>query len=343
MSKPANPGQPPVFLEPTKQVRFFANLFRYRLDPEVHKRFSARTRELGLQFPEEELIILSTLNTPAEVQQFLNTQVYYNDDHTVPDAEETAMSPRRVLQTARAHCFEGAMFAYAVNYLHGHDPRLLLLEASQDSEHNLVLFQDPETKLLGVNAHSAFPGLDGRPAEFSTIRAIAESYYPFYHSDRTKNPNNLTLAGYSDPFDLVSKFGVKWMGSEEPLWDIYFTYIGDTIRFHYLFDDSGHTHLYPLVHALKERWIQVDRRDKPFVNPKNLPPSARELWDAFWREFDGDDERPRGKAREIEQRFQKLTGTTPLDLEENVGELENFLARGYRPKQLITQPESGDR
>lgn len=340
MSRSEIPGQPLQQLEPAEQVKFFADLYRSRVNPEAHTRLITHTRELRLNFDDDELVILAALDTPAKVQEFLNTQIYYNNDHASADTEETAMSPRRVLQTARAHCFEGAMFAYAINFLHGHEPRLIMLEASQDSEHNLVVFQDPQTKLYGVNAHSAFQNLDGRPTQYSTIRAIAESYYPYYYSDRTRNPAHLTLVGYSNPFDLIPKFGVAWMASEEPLWDIYYTYIDDTITFHYLFDDSNETHLYPLVRALKEKWIRMGMQSQPCVSVVDLPPAAQELWAKFWQVFDPNDTRPRGTAREIEKQFQKLTGTTPIDLTENVEELKYFLEGGYRIEQILLRSTS---
>jgi hypothetical protein len=331
----SKPGQPPLQVNPVEQVKCFLDLYGDAIYPATMARLTARARELGLTFTQDELCLLAALDTPARVQEFLNTHIWYNNDHASPDLEETAMSPRMVLRTARAHCFEGAMFAYAVDYLHGHNLSYVLLEASQDSEHNLVLYQDPQTGLLGVNAHSAFPHLDGRPAEYSTLRALAESYYPWYYSDRTWDQNDLTLVGYSDPFDLTHKFGVAWMASEEPLWDIYYTYLDDTLTFHYLFDDSNETHLYPLVRALKDRWIQVDGQGRPFVSLENLPPAALPVWHAFWNAFDRNDPRPRGKAREIELQFRRLTGTTPIDLEENTEDLTYFLGRGYRIEQLI--------
>ncbi len=337
MSKPLPSGQTHVPLDPAEQVRQFADLYRGSVNPDTLARLIAHTRSLGFDFPPEELQIIAALDTPEKVQEFLDTQVYYNNDHASPELDETANPPRRVLQTALAHCFEGAIFAYAVNYMHDHNPRLFLLEASQDSEHNLVLFQDPQTGLLGVNAHSAFPHLDGRPAQYPSIRAIAESYYPYYYSDRTWNPNDITLVGYSDPFDLAAKFGVAWMGSEEPLWDIYYTYVDDTLTWHYLLDDPGEPHPYPLVKALKRGWIQLDGQGRPFVNVNALDPAALELWHAFWKGYDARDARPRGNAREIEKQFFKLTGTTPIDLYENAEELGYFLERGYRIEQLLTR------
>jgi hypothetical protein len=336
VSRPIPPTQKLPRLEPAEQIALFARFYRESVNPETLGKLSLRTVELGLDFPQDELQIIAALDTPDKVQEFLNTQIYYNNDHASPDLDETAMSPRRVLQTALAHCFEGAMFAYAVDYLHGHDPRLLLLEASQDSEHNLVLFRDPQSGLFGVNAHSAFTHLDGRPAQYSSIAAIAESYYPYYYSDRTWNPNDVTLVGYSDPFDLTLRFGVAWMASEKPLWDIYYTYVDDSIYWHYLFNDSDEPHLYPLIKALQQKWIQVDAEGWPRVYIENLPASAQIAWHRFWEVHDRRDLLPRGAAREAEIQFFTLTGTTPIDLSDNAEDLMYFLERGYRPEQLVT-------
>ncbi len=334
MSRPTPTDEPIVRLEPAAQVRHFADLYRHAINPAALAWFTAHVTSLGLRFTEDELLVLAALDTPAKVQQFLNTQIYYNNDHASAEQEETAMPLRRVLQTGLAHCFEGALFAYAVNYLHRHAPRLVLLEASQDPDHNLVLVRDPKTGLYGVNAHSAWPHLDGRPAEYATLRALVESYVPYYISDLTRDPQDLTLVGYSDPFDLIAKYGVDWIGSEEPLWDLYYTYVDDTVRFHYLFDDSSEMHLYPVVRALREKWIQIDAAGKPFVSVNNLPPAAQELWHAFWTAFEPPVQPPRGEARAIEKAFMRLTGTTPIDLRDNADDFQYYLGAGYRVEQI---------
>jgi hypothetical protein len=228
------------------------------------------------------------------------------------------------------------MFAYAVNFLHGHEPRLLMLEASQDADHNLVVCRDPRTGLWGANAQSRYPGLVGRPAEYASLRALADSYVPFYFSDRTLDPNDLTLVGYSGPIDLVARFGTAWMASEGPLWDIYYTYVDANISFRYFFDDPGRPHLYPAVRALRDHWIRLDAAGEPFVSLDDLPPGAREEWDAFWKAYGPKDgPRPRGLSREIEKRFFRLTGTTPIDLDDNAFDLQFFLAAGYRIDRLL--------
>ena len=337
MSKPFPKGQPIVVLPPNVQVKSFADLYRPTLDRAKSARFKSHVRDLGLHFDDDELIVFAALDTPAKVQEFLNTQIYYNNDHASVEQDETAYGPRGVLRTAHAHCFEGAVFAFVVDFLHEHHPRWGLLEASQDSEHNLVLLQDPATGLWGCNAHSAEYRLDGRPIEYPTLRALAESYHPYYFSDRTRVATDYTVVGYSEPFDFIAKFGYKWMGTHEMLWDIYYTYIDDTITFHYLFDDSGEAHPYPLIRALKEQWIEIGAQGKPFVNVSNLPRDAQPLWHAFWQ-LHGDNQiyrRPRGEEAEIEKKFMRLTGTTPIDLDDNAFDLQFFLAAGYRVEQLL--------
>jgi len=336
MSKPIPPEGIPR-LAPGERVAFFAAVYRRSVNPAQRAWLQARSAGLGLRFTDDELTVLAALDTPAKVQEFLDTQLYYNDDHTSIEQDETATSPRRVLQTGMAHCFEGAMFAYGVNYLHNRKPALVLLEASQDADHNLVVCQDARTKLYGSNAQSRYPGLVGRPAAYETVRAVAESYVPFYYSDRTLDPKDLTLVGYSDPFDLTAKFGVAWIGSEEPLWDIYYTYIDDTRLFHNFLDDPGVPHLYPLVRALRDNWIRMDAKGKPCVSLADLPRPARLLYDAFYKEWKPEEgPRPWGKAHRLEMEFMRLTGTTPIDLDDNAFDLQFFLAAGYRVEQLLT-------
>jgi hypothetical protein len=285
-------------------------------------------------FEGEELIVLAGLDTPAKLQEFLDTRIYYNDDHISSEQDETAMPPRRILQTGVAHCFEGALFAYAVNFLHGHDPRFVLLETVQDIEHNLVVVQDAQTRLYGCNAHSTYPGLDGRPAEFPSLNALADSYYPYYYSIRSNDLSDIVLMGYSEPFDLTERFGINWMASEEPPWDIYYTYIDDTVTFHYLRDDPGVPHLYPLVRALKERWIKI-ADGEGYVSVRDLPFAAQSLWHDFWSVHPDATKRPQDTAIEIEAQFFKLTGTTPIDLLDHADDLQWYLAAGYRVEQLV--------
>ncbi len=190
MSKPI-PKEGVVRRTPEEQLKSFAELSSGDVDSAAYGRFVSRCEAFGLRFAADEIVILAALDAPAKVQGLLDTRLYYNDDHASVDQEETAMPPRLVLRTGVAHCFEGAMFAYAANFLHGHEPRLVMLEASQDADHNLVVCRDRDTGLYGANAHSRYPGLVGRPATFPTLRALAERYVPLYYSDRTLDPRTI--------------------------------------------------------------------------------------------------------------------------------------------------------
>ena len=53
----------------------------------------------------------------------------------------TAWSPRRVLRERTAHCLEGAVFAAAALRVLGFPPLLLDLEAVQDTDHVVAVFQ----------------------------------------------------------------------------------------------------------------------------------------------------------------------------------------------------------
>lgn len=338
MSRLITPDQPRIVLDPAAQVKYFADAFRVSVNPDTLAKLKMRTHKLALRFTDDELLVIAALDTPDKVQHLLDTQLYYNDDHVSVEQEETALPPRRVLQTGMAHCFEGALFAYAVNFLHGHQPQFVLIETIQDIEHNLVVWRDARTGLFGCNAHSTYPGLDGRPARFESLYALAESYYPYYYSVRSGDYNDITLVGYSEPFDLTARFGTAWMASEEMLWDIYYTYIDDSVIFHYLENDPGTSHLYPLVRALKEKWIQVTD-DKGWVSVNDLPLAAQTLWHAFWQLHSDATKRPRGRAQNIEMEFFRLTGTTPIDLLDHADDLQWFLAAGYKVEQLFPSPK----
>lgn len=336
MSKSITPDQPRIVLAPAAQVKYFADLYHASVNPATLANLQSRARALGMSFTDDESLVIAALDTPDKVQDFLDTQLYYNDDHLSVEQDETALPPRRVLQTGMAHCFEGALFAYAVNYLLGHNPRFVLLETTQDIEHNLVVWQDAHTGRFGCNAHSTYPGLDGRRAEYRTLHTLAESYYPYYYSIRSDDRNDIVLVGYSNPFDLTERFGVAWMAAEESPLDLYYTYIDESVTCHYLENDSGAPHLYPLVRALKERWIQVVD-GKGVVSVRDLPTAAQSLWHESWRLHPDATKRPSGAAIEIEAQFFRLTGTTPIDLIDNADDLQWFLAAGYRIEQLFTK------
>jgi hypothetical protein len=339
------PGAAPPELAPAEQLAYYVQRVRDRINPGALAHVRARVQELALPLSDEDVLVFAALDNPRRIQWFLDTEVYYNDDHSADDDKETSMSPREVLRTGRAHCFEGALFAYTANFLHGFEPRWMLLEGSRDVDHNLVVYRDRHAVRWGCNAHSGYPHLTGRDPEFYTLRELAETYVPHYYSGYTNDPRDLTLVGFSDPVDLTDRFGVAWMGQLDPTWDLYYLLVDESWTFHRItppfgaqYRDQGETHEYMLIRALKSRWIET--KPRPFVNVNRLPPRAQVIWHEFWETFDPEGELPRGRAAELEGEFFKLTGTTPMDLDVNAEELVCFLERGYKIEQLVKGPLS---
>ena len=71
----SRPGKPPAHIDPAEQIASLLNLYRDQVQPAALARLESRVRELGLSFSADELTILAALDTPARVQEFLNTQV----------------------------------------------------------------------------------------------------------------------------------------------------------------------------------------------------------------------------------------------------------------------------
>lgn len=346
------PGSAPPYLTPEQQLAYYVQRVRAQVHPASLAHVQAKVRELNLDFSDEDILILAALDNPRRVQWFLDNEVYYNNDHSDIEQEETSMSPRMVLRTGMAHCFEGALFAYVANFLHGFEPRWMLLEGSRDVDHNLVVYLDKHPLRWGCNAHSGYPHLGGRNAEFFTLRELAETYAPHYYSGYTNEPTDLTLVGFSEPVDLTKKFGVQWMAQLEPTWDLYYLLVDESWTFYRMeppygaqYRDASETHSYMLIDALKHKWIEVQTFDNPktskvssraFVNVNHLPPRAQILWHEFWEAFDPTGHLPRERAAELEGEFFKLTGTTPIDLNFNAEELGYFLEKGYRVEQLFS-------
>ena len=80
----SKPGQPPLHIDPAAQMALLLSVYRDDVSPQALALFTARIASLGLAFTTDELIVLAALNTPERVQQFLDTQVYYNNDPVDP-------------------------------------------------------------------------------------------------------------------------------------------------------------------------------------------------------------------------------------------------------------------
>lgn len=158
-------------------------------------------------FSARELRKLRSLNTPYKIQHFLERLPYHDAN--------TAWSPRMVLRERTAHCLEGAIFAAAALRVNGFPPLLWDLEAKQDVDHVLAVYQ--VRKHWGAIGFSAFAGLRFREPVYRDLRELALSYFDDYFNYRGER----TLRAYaSRPIDL-GKFDQRhWMTTEYPLWYI---------------------------------------------------------------------------------------------------------------------------
>jgi hypothetical protein len=188
--------------------------------------------------------LVDSLDTPEKVQEYLAGNVRYNQE---PDGA-TARGPIPVLRTRVAHCFEGAIFAAALLWYHGRPPTLVLLEAPQDFDHNLIIYE--RDGKVGCVSQSRHKVLLGKPAIYASTRDLALAYYPDYTSDWSHDPNDYTLRGFSEPIDL-RKYGAGWVVADE-VWDIYNTFVIG-VRFEMLFptSEAERFYAYPEEHLLE--------------------------------------------------------------------------------------------
>ncbi len=164
------------------------------------------------RFTTKEIALFKRLNTPAKIQDYLET--------LAPNFEEdgeTCMSPRRVIETQKAHCMEGALFAAAVLAYHGQKAFVLDLKVSDhsiDDDHVVALFR--EEGCWGAISKTNHAVLRYREPIYRTIRELALSYFHEYFTDTGKK----TLTSFSKPFNLAQFDDRNWMTSEKDLWYI---------------------------------------------------------------------------------------------------------------------------
>lgn len=189
----------------------------------------------------DERQLVDRLNTPEAIQAFLAEEVAYNFE---PDGA-TARGPIEVLRRRQAHCFEGAVFAAALFWYQGLDPLLVLLEAPEDFDHNVIVYT--RDGRVGCVSQSRHAKLRGKPAVYDTLRDLVMAYYPDYTSDWTHDPNDFTLRGFSEPIDL-RRYGAAWVTASD-VWEIYNTFI-EGVPLEKLFPetDADRVYYYPEEH-----------------------------------------------------------------------------------------------
>jgi hypothetical protein len=157
-------------------------------------------------FTPAERRLIRRLRTPDDVQRFVNHMPY--------NAElrgESLRSFRQVVRHRTAHCAEAALFAACVLEQHGYPPLLLSIESADYLDHVIFLYR--HRGRWGTVARSRDPGLHGRKAAFSSIRALAASYIDEY-IDATGN-----VEGFGH-LDLRTLPRVDWRFSDKNLWAI---------------------------------------------------------------------------------------------------------------------------
>ena len=162
------------------------------------------------------------LRAPYAIQRFLDDLLYNKERDG-----ETARSPRRVLETREAHCFEGALLAAAALRRLGHPPLVVQLRSTvRDDDHVLaVLRERPGGGCWGAVAKSNYSGLRFRSPVYRSLRELVMSYFDVYYNLEGEK----SLRSFSRPIDL-SRFDARgWETAEESLWDVS-TYLG-TRRF----------------------------------------------------------------------------------------------------------------
>lgn len=151
----------------------------------------------------EEITAFQPLNSPFEIQMFLDAIPYSPDPFY--------RSPRSVIRDRKAHCFDGALFAAAALRRLGYAPLVLDMLAERDDDHLLALFR--EEGFWGSIAKSNFVGLRFREPIYKSLRELVMSYFEdFYNIEGEK-----TLRGYTLPIDLSAFDHIDWMMRDEGL------------------------------------------------------------------------------------------------------------------------------
>jgi hypothetical protein len=158
---------------------------------------------LTAAWPREHVATLATLESPIQIQAFLDATPY--------STEPIYRSPLSVLRDRRAHCFDGALLAAAALRRMGEPPLILDLRAHDDDDHVLAIFK--RHGHYGCIAKSNTSVLRFREPVYRTLRELAMSFFDLYYNlDRKK-----ALREYSRTLDLAVFDRIDWMSSDAEL------------------------------------------------------------------------------------------------------------------------------
>ncbi len=144
---------------------------------------------------------LGGLINPGKIQAYLSALPY--------NTGGKCNSPLYVLESGKAHCFEGALFAASCLKRIGYPPLIVDLRAVNDDDHVLAVYR--EGGLWGALSKSNFTTLQYREPVYRSLRELAMSYFDFYFNVLGEK----TLRQYSKPMNLDRFQG--WEESGEDL------------------------------------------------------------------------------------------------------------------------------
>ena len=161
-------------------------------------------------FTKKEILLFKKLNTPAKVQDFLNS-IPINFEE---DKKDRVKSPLRVLRENNAHCIEGAILGAYILSIHGYKPLLLHLKTTkEDFDHIITPFKI--NGLWGALSKTNHAVLRYREPIYRNIRELALSFFHEYFNDQGIK----TLRQYSQPLNL-NIFENDWEVENDDLWGI---------------------------------------------------------------------------------------------------------------------------
>ncbi len=127
-------------------------------------------RIISPSWTKRERSVFKRLKSPGDIQEFLDDVRYSTADDY--------QSPRDVISSCQAHCFDGALFAAAALEQLGFPPLIMELVAVRDDDHLLAVFK--HKNCFGAIAKSNFSGLRFREPVYRSVRELAMSYFEFY-------------------------------------------------------------------------------------------------------------------------------------------------------------------
>jgi len=160
--------------------------------PRQPKKFVAKEHAA---WTKQEEAVLSKLDTPAKIQEFVDKMAY--------DSADDYFSVRYTLRTRRGHCMGGAMVAACcLERLGLGQPRVVSIEAKNDDSHAIAVYQ--KNGYWGAIGKSNFTLIRSRQPVYKSLRELMMSYFDFYFNTKRE----MSMVAYSDP-----PFNLNWTGN----------------------------------------------------------------------------------------------------------------------------------